>query len=94
MTTDRRRVHAFVTGIVQGVWYRKHTQAEATRLGLAGWVRNLPDRRVELVAEGPPADVEALLQWARRGPPDARVDELEVEELPPQDERGPFEIQR
>ena len=94
MTTDRRRVHAFVSGIVQGVWYRKHTQAQAERLGLTGWVRNLPDRRVEFVAEGPPADVETLLQWARRGPPDARVDELGVEELPPDGTRGPFEIKR
>ena len=91
-TTSRRRVHALVSGIVQGVWYRKRTQAEAARLGLAGWVRNLPDRRVEFVAEGAPADVEQLLHWARRGPPDARVDELEVEELPPEGDDGPFEI--
>lgn len=94
MSAGRRRVHVFASGIVQGVWYRKHTQAEAERLGLAGWVRNLPDRRVEFVAEGPPADVERLLHWARRGPPDARVDALEVEELPPEGARGVFEIQR
>ena len=93
-TTSRRRVHALVSGNVQGVWFRKHTHDEGTRLGLSGWVRNLPDRRVELVAEGAPADVEQLLHWARRGPPDARVDELEVEELPPEGAEGPFEIRR
>ena len=93
-TTALRRVHAFVSGLVQGVWYRMHTQAEAQRLGLAGWVRNLPDRRVEFVAEGAPADVEQLLHWARRGPPDARVDALEVQELPPEAAEGRFEIRR
>jgi acylphosphatase len=93
-TTTRRRVHVLVSGVVQGVWFRRDTQAEAARLGLAGWVRNLPDRRVELLAEGAPADVEQLLHWARRGPPDARVDALEVEELPPEGTNGRFEIQR
>jgi len=93
-TTTRRRVHAYVSGIVQGVWYRQSTQQEARRLGLAGWVRNLPDRRVEFVAEGAPAAVEKLLHWARRGPPDARVDALEVEELPPEDAEGPFDVLR
>jgi len=93
-TTSRRRVRAFVSGIVQGVWYRKRTHDEATRLGLSGWVRNLPDRRVEFVVEGAPADVEQLLHWARHGPPDARVDGLEVEELPPEGVDSPFEIQR
>jgi len=90
----RRRVHVFASGIVQGVWYRKHTQEEARRLGLSGWVRNLPDGRVELQAEGAPQDVERLLHWARKGPPGARVDALDVEEQVARGEIEPFEIQR
>lgn len=93
-TTDRRRVHVLVSGLVQGVWFRKHSQAEAERLGLAGWVRNLPDLRVEFTAEGAPENVERLLHWARRGPPEARVDGLEVEELPPEGGDRSFEILR
>lgn len=92
--TDRRRVRALVSGLVQGVWYRKSTQEEAARLGLAGWVRNLLDGRVEFVAEGSPAEVERLLHWARRGPPGARVDALEVEELPSEGARGAFDVVR
>ena len=92
MMKANRRVHIIVVGRVQGVCFRDYTQSEAQRLGVTGWVRNLPDRRVEFVAEGAPADVEQLLHWARRGPPDARVDELEVEELPPEGDDGPFEI--
>jgi acylphosphatase len=72
------RVHAFVAGRVQGVWFRGSTRAEAKRLGLTGWVRNLLDGRVELVAEGPEERVEALVAWCRHGPPHARVDDLEV----------------
>jgi len=71
------RVHAFVSGRVQGVWFRASTRDEARRLGLTGWVRNRPDGRVEFVAEGEEGAVEALLAWCRRGgPPMGRVDDL------------------
>ena len=80
---DLRRVHAFVSGRVQGVWFRGSTQREAESRGLVGWVRNLPDGRVELVAQGPSEAVERLLAWARHGPPTARVDDLTFEEEPP-----------
>ena len=93
-TTNRRRVHAFVAGKVQGVWYRVSTQEEANRLELSGWVRNLDDGRVEFVAEGVPQDVEALLHWARRGPPHARVDTLEVTEETPEGDHAAFEVRR
>lgn len=92
--TGSRRVHAFVEGIVQGVWFRNHTQAEAERLAVSGWVRNLDDGRVELVAEGQPEAVEQLLQWARRGPPEARVDRLEVTEEAPEGSSKPFVVLR
>jgi acylphosphatase len=73
-----KRVHLLAAGRVQGVFYRASTEAEARRLGLAGWVRNLPDGRVEAIAEGPEAALEALVAWARKGPPAARVDDLAV----------------
>lgn len=74
-----KRVHLVVSGRVQGVWYRAGTEQEANRLGLAGWVRNLPDGRVEAVAEGPEDALLALLAWCRRGPEHARVEALEAD---------------
>jgi len=82
----RRRV--LVSGRVQGVWYRSSAEREAARLGLGGFARNLPDGRVELAVEGPPAAVEALIQWARIGPPRARVDRVDIEDQPPRGERA------
>jgi acylphosphatase len=62
---------------VQGIGFRDALRSEALRLGVTGWVRNLADGRVESVAQGKPADVAALLEWARRGPPPARVEQIE-----------------
>ena len=70
---EKLRVRAVVRGRVQGVGYRASTQHEGARLGLAGWVRNLPDGSVELEAEGPRAALEALLAWCAVGPLGARV---------------------
>jgi acylphosphatase len=72
------RARILVSGIVQGVAYRQSTVWEAERLDLAGWVRNLPDGRVEALAEGPRQRVEALVAWCWRGPPAARVSKVEV----------------
>jgi len=55
------------------VWYRAACAEEAEALGIAGWARNLPDGRVEVVAEGEPAGVDQLVEWCRHGPPSARV---------------------
>lgn len=67
-----------VYGRVQGVSYRVSAQAEAVRLGLRGWVRNRHDGSVEALVVGPRSRVEAFVEWARNGPPGARVDYLEV----------------
>lgn len=90
---ERQRVRIVVTGIVQGVAFRHCTRAEAERLGLDGWVRNLPDGRVEVAAEGPRARLESLVAWCWRGPPAARVSRVETDWQPPQGEAG-FEIVR
>lgn len=68
------RKHWFVTGQVQGVGFRAHTHQAATELKLKGWVRNLTDGRVEIVADGDEKQVAALLKRVRKGPPFSRVD--------------------
>lgn len=71
------RAHLLISGRVQGVYYRASTEAIATRLGLRGWVRNLPDGRVEAIAEGPREGLEQLIAWCHEGPPAARVERVE-----------------
>ncbi len=75
---------AVISGLVQGVWYRDSTRQEAERLGAAGWVRNLPDGRVELHAEGPADAVDALLAWCAEGPPLAHVVSVDADEAAPE----------
>ena len=74
----RQRLEVRVSGRVQGVWFRAATREEARRRGLEGWVRNLPDGRVEAVFEGDEATLEGMLAWCRTGPPGARVDAVET----------------
>jgi acylphosphatase len=68
---------------VQGVFFRASCADEARRLRLGGWVRNVPDGRVEAVFEGPHPQVDAMVEWCRRGPRGARVDAVETEPQPP-----------
>jgi len=72
------RLHAYVSGRVQGVFFRSNTRKEAKKLGLSGWVRNLSDGRVEVVAEGERELLEELLRYLHRGPSFARVDKVEA----------------
>ena len=78
--SERVTRHLVVFGRVQGVFYREAMRLEAERLGVAGWVRNRRDATVEAVVQGPGEAVEAIIAWARRGPPDARVAGVEVGE--------------
>ena len=80
MTDRGRAVRCLVAGRVQGVYFRAATVERATALELRGWVRNLPDRRVEVLAAGPSAAVAELTEWLWHGPPAARVLSVAVEE--------------
>lgn len=71
--------HLRIRGHVQGVGYRQALRSRALEAGVSGWVRNRRDGTVEACVEGPPAAVQALIDWARIGPPAARVTAVEVE---------------
>lgn len=74
--------HALVRGRVQGVAYRQHTDEQAERLDLDGWVRNLDDGRVEVLFEGEAEAVQELAAWLEQGSPAAEVVELALSEMP------------
>jgi acylphosphatase len=83
-----KRVHVYISGQVQGVGFRWYCRDEAIRRRLAGFVRNLPDGRVEAAFEGEPAAVDGMVEWCRAGPDFARVEAVEEsEERPIGDQR-------
>ncbi|HIK15242.1 MAG TPA: acylphosphatase [Leptolyngbyaceae cyanobacterium M33_DOE_097] len=75
---EKIRAHVWISGRVQGVGYRYHTEQTARQANLAGWVRNLQDGRVEAVFEGDRADIEAMLRWCYMGSPGAVVTSVDV----------------
>lgn len=77
-----KRIHVFISGRVQGVFFRAETQRAAMDFDLTGWVRNVPDGRVEAVFEGNDANVDKMLAWCHHGPPAARVQEVIINEEP------------
>lgn len=79
MDDKSQRVHVLISGKVHGVCFRMYTSEEARGRGLVGWVRNLSDGRVELIAEGSREELGGLVEWCRSGSPWARVERLEVE---------------
>jgi acylphosphatase len=87
----RRRV--VVAGAVHGVFFRASCRAEAKRLGVRGWIRNVADGTVEAVFEGEPAAVDAMTDWCRRGPREASVERVTVLDEPVERLDG-FEIVR
>ncbi|MEJ2716709.1 MAG: acylphosphatase [Deltaproteobacteria bacterium] len=90
MTVIRRRV--LISGIVQGVFFRASTRDAAQRVGVHGWVRNLPDGRVEAVFQGSPNQVAAAIEWCRRGPPGSRVERIEILEEEPSGQLSGFDV--
>lgn len=89
---DTVRARLTITGRVQGVAYRMSAQDEALRLGLVGEVRNRSDGSVEALAEGSQKAVEEFIRWCRRGPPAARVADVNVAWSEPSGEFSDFEI--
>jgi len=73
------KAHVFVSGRVQGVFFRSETQDEASKRNVSGWVRNTHDGRVEAVFEGEKENVEKMIDFCRRGPPGARVTKVDVQ---------------
>ena len=90
-STDRCRRRVFISGLVQDVWFRATTAKHALRAGVDGWVRNLPDGRVEALLEGSAGAVNQLIDFCSRGPEMARVDRIEVIEEGPENLEG-FQI--
>ena len=74
-------IHCYVSGRVQSVWFRASTQKKALSLNITGWVKNLADGRVELMACGEPQQLMLFEQWLRQGPPQARVDNVEIKSI-------------
>ena len=85
-------VRLIISGRVQGVYYRANTQEMALELGLSGWVRNCPDRKVEAVFEGASEKVEKAINWCRQGPPSAMVTSLEIHHEEPEEHYMDFKI--
>ena len=91
--TDRVRAHVFVSGRVQGVFYRASTRDKAREEGVDGWVKNLDDGRVEAVFEGPERAVDALVEWCHTGSRAASVEAVDRTTEDPQGIEG-FDIRR
>lgn len=90
MANIRNRV--YISGLVQGVFFRHHTNKMAQKFGVVGWVRNLPDSRVEVLVEGEPERVSNLINWLRKGPPMGKVNDIQIISEEPTGEFNDFEI--
>jgi len=75
---SQKRVHIFVKGKVQGVYFRQGMKDIAEKKNVTGWVQNLQDKRVEAVLEGKDTDVNSVMQWSHTGPPNAMVYDVEI----------------
>ena len=89
--TKKMGMRCYVTGRVQGVWFRASTQTVANKHQLSGWASNLADGRVEVVAFGDEDKIAILRKWLHQGPPLAKVTDIIIEEIP-WEERVNFEI--
>lgn len=88
----QKRVHLYVSGKVQGVYFRQGMKETAEKNNVKGWVRNLPDERVEAVLEGEESNVNAVIDWSNFGPPGAIVKNLKVITENNVEELADFEI--
>jgi acylphosphatase len=83
----QKRIHLFIKGKVQGVFFRARTKKQADSLGLKGWVRNLSDGSVEAVFEGTEENIEKVIEWCKEGPTGAIVTSIEAQ---PEEPTGEF----
>jgi len=86
------RAHVWISGLVQGVFFRDATRRKAEDLRITGWVRNAPDGRVEAIFEGDKDALEKIIEWARQGPDSARVENVEVKWEEYKDEFDAFTV--
>lgn len=88
------RIHLYLSGKVQGVYFRAYTKQEADALHITGWVKNTSDGRVEIVAEGEKEHIDSFLEWCREGPPQAHVSNTQIQWQNATDEFNQFSIIR
>jgi acylphosphatase len=86
------RLHAVISGTVQGVFFRASTRIRARELGIYGYVRNLPSGSVEVVAEGEKEPLDQMASWLSLGPPDAQVDDIKIKWEKPRGEYDSFNV--
>jgi len=87
-----KHIHVYISGKVQGVYFRAETQRAAVGFNLTGWVRNMVDGRVEACFEGKDENIDKMIEWCHIGPPAARVEEVLTDEEPYTDEFHDFSI--
>jgi len=88
---DKKTKHFYVAGKVQGVWYRASTHRKAVKLALTGWVRNLEDGRVEVLATGDVTQLKNLEEWLWKGPVGANVESIDINDIELEDHKT-FEV--
>lgn len=91
-SNDKERAHVYISGNVQGVFFRDSTRQKAEELDLNGWVKNMPDGRVEALFEGSSDAVRRMLDWCKEGPSQATVENVEAEHEEPEEDLKGFEV--
>ncbi len=89
---ENQRIHIFISGKVQGVFFRQALKVIAKKNNVMGWVRNLPDKRVEALLEGDSTSVNSVIKWTRVGPANSRVDDIQVSNEVFRNEFSTFEV--
>ena len=88
----QQRVHILISGKVQGVFFRQALKVVAKKYNVVGWVRNLTDKRVEAILEGDNKSVNLVIEWAKIGPANSHVDDIEINNEEFKNEFSTFEV--
>ncbi len=89
---NHERAHVYISGNVQGVFFRDSARQKAEELNLNGWVKNTPDGRVEALFEGPADAIREIIDWCKEGPSQATVEDVEAEREEPAEDLKGFEV--